>query len=398
MAAANQQRQQEEAVSDDFDYETWAPSMKTTLTEKGLWDVVENGVPPDPSKILELAVKIRPEELSKWRDLVVKDTKALQILQSSLTESVFRKTLSASSAKDVWDLLRKGNEQARIRRLEKQFEQVKKDEKESLDCYIDRVSEIADQLRVLKIEKSDYQICQKVFPSLLESYDGEESMLDELMNVHHMSAASLVQYFYENRYDFGSVNEEVLLELLTNLRLKPTSEKWCDVCYKIDHNQEDCSRMFQEQVVQVKVDFELATPVRLNEKTYDEDIWMVYGAATSHMTPYEKYFTTLDRSFKATVGLVDGRLLMVEGRGSVKIRMKGGKMKTIQNVIFVPGLNRNVFSLEKMISRGYRFKEVRKGEYIFCDRTEAEFGETMWESDDQVLAMRLKVVEGNLTS
>ncbi|XP_010514239.1 PREDICTED: uncharacterized protein LOC104790231 [Camelina sativa] len=97
----------QDAVSDDLNYETWAPIVKATLTEKGLWDVVENRIPPDPTKNPELAAKIQPEELSKWRDLAVKDMRALQILQSSLTDSVFKKTLSASSAKDVWDLLDK---------------------------------------------------------------------------------------------------------------------------------------------------------------------------------------------------------------------------------------------------------------------------------------------------
>lgn len=43
MAAAN-------IVSDDLNYEQWAPNVKTKLTENGVWDVVVNGVPPDPTK------------------------------------------------------------------------------------------------------------------------------------------------------------------------------------------------------------------------------------------------------------------------------------------------------------------------------------------------------------
>ncbi|VVA98928.1 unnamed protein product [Arabis nemorensis] len=94
----------------DLKYEVWSPMVKATLTEKGLWDIVENGVPPDPSKIPEVAATIEAEQLSKWRDLVRKDTKALQILQCSVPDSVFRTTLSASSAKDLWDMLKRGDE------------------------------------------------------------------------------------------------------------------------------------------------------------------------------------------------------------------------------------------------------------------------------------------------
>lgn len=108
------------SFSDDFDYETWALTTKATLTEQGLWDVVENGVPPDPSKIPELSATIKSQELSQWRDLVIKDMNALQVMQSSLTDSAFKKTLSASSSKDVWDMLKKSNEQARLSRLEEE--------------------------------------------------------------------------------------------------------------------------------------------------------------------------------------------------------------------------------------------------------------------------------------
>ncbi|BAB01443.1 unnamed protein product [Arabidopsis thaliana] len=379
MAAANKQH---DAFSDDFDYEIWSSVTKATLTEKELWDVVENGVPPDPSKIPELATKIQPEELSRWRDLAVKDMKALQILQSSsLTDSAFRKTLSASSAKDLWDSLEKGNnEQAKLRRLEKQFEEIKREENESLDSYIDRITEIVGKLRVLKVEKSEYEICKKVFASMSDSYGDIHSMMEELMNVHGMTSASLCQYFFLNGYDFESVNEEVFLRLLKNLRLKSKSKKWCDVCYKIDHNLEECNRRIQRYVI------------------IDENVWMVNWEVPNHMTPNEKYFTTLDRTFKADIGTDDGKVLMVGGRGDVKIKMKEGKKKTINNVIFVPELNRNLLSVPQMRERGCSFIVGARGELIVYDRTGQEFGETMRDERSRALFLRLEVIEGNLNS
>lgn len=104
--------------------------MKATLVETGLWDVVENGIPPDPSKIPELSAT---EQLSKWRALVIKVMKALQILLLGLPDSPIREFLSASSAKDVWDVLEKGNEQSKLHcRLDKQFE-----EKRSISTWIE---------------------------------------------------------------------------------------------------------------------------------------------------------------------------------------------------------------------------------------------------------------------
>ena len=193
MAAANKQQVD---VSDDLNYEIWARIAKTTLTEKGLWDVVENGVPPDPSKVPELAAKIQPEELSKWRDLAVKDMKALQNLQSSLTDSALRKTLYASSAKDVWDLLEKGNnEQAKLRRLEKQFEELSMDEAEQTNSYLDKVRKIAEQLRRLKNGKSDYEVVTKVLGSLSESHEDLATLLEEQVDLKKVSLKSLAEFF-----------------------------------------------------------------------------------------------------------------------------------------------------------------------------------------------------------
>ncbi|KAL1197399.1 hypothetical protein V5N11_011985 [Cardamine amara subsp. amara] len=141
----------QDIVSDYLNYELWAPIVKTELVEKELWDVVENGIPPNPSKIPELAAKIQAEDLSKWRDFVGKDTKALQILQSSLPDSVFRKTLETSSAKDLWDLLKEANEQAK---LEKKLEQLRMKEGERI---MSSSSSQSKELDLKKVMRSRYE-------------------------------------------------------------------------------------------------------------------------------------------------------------------------------------------------------------------------------------------------
>ncbi|CAL9221691.1 unnamed protein product, partial [Arabidopsis halleri] len=406
-------------VSDDLNYEIWAPIAKTTLTEKGLWDVVENGVPPNPSKIPELAASIQAEEFSKWRDLAVKDMKALQILQSSLTDSAFRKTLSATSAKDLWDSLEKGNnEQAKVRRLEKQFEELSMNEGEPIIPYLDRVIEIVEQLRRFQIAKSDYQVIEKVLATLSGSYDGVAPVLGDLIDLKNTSLKSFVELFYT----YDSITDESIHLMLKANRLRSMCEESCGLCNKNNHNQEDCSssipragkssgarqskpkkgkcfqcgerghkakdcnKKIQQPAVttdaqieivekaEIEVDYLLLAALNLNDFTYDENMWMIYGHATNHMTPHEKLFTFLDRTYKAKVGLVDGTVIMVEGRGDVKIKMKEGKQKTINNVIFVPGLNRNVLSVQQMKSRGCSFISGARGECIVHDRTGKEFG------------------------
>jgi len=261
MRAANPMTLQD-VVSDDLNYEIWAHIMKTSLVEKGLWYVVKYGIPPDLSKIRELATKIQAQDLSIYRDYVAKDSKALQILQSSLPDSVFRKTLEVTTAKDLWDLLKEADVQAK---LEKKL--------------------------------PEYQMLA--------------------IDVGHL--------------------------------------------------------------------------------TFDEDMWMVYTTTTNHLTPYVKYFTNLDRTYRAKIRSIIGSIIMSEGRGDVRIMTREGQ-KTIKNVLYVPGINRNVLSVPQMTRIGYRV--VIDAGNLKCtvkDRTGRLFAESLWDNK-RCFYMRLQVVEGNLLS
>lgn len=107
-------------------------------------------------------------------------------------------------------------------------------------------------------------------------------------------------------------------------------------------------------------------------------------------------FTSLDRRHKAMVGLADGNVMVVEGKGDVKIVMKEGKETMIENVLFVPQISRNVLSLSQMEFKGCSFREGGHGECIISDHVGAVFGDTVWDKKD--MALRMHVIKGNLTA
>ncbi|KAL0899505.1 hypothetical protein Bca101_083466 [Brassica carinata] len=400
MAAANT----EDGVSDDLNYETWAPTAKTTLVEKGLWDVVENGVPQDPTKDPELAATIKVADLAFWRNRVMRDIKALKIMQASLPDSAFRKTITSASAKELWDSLERGNEEAKLRRLENQFEELSMCEKESIVSYLARVSGIVEELRGLNNEKSDYEVVKKVLGSISGPYKEAAPVIEELMDLKKMNLDSLAEFF--RRYD--AMPDEYVYRMMKQ-EAESGGGKWCDVCKKEGHNREECYSIPKEgdwtiqpdfgieHEDEIAVDYVMLAKLELGAFTYDEDTWMIYGHATCNMTPHEKLFTSLDRTQKPKVGLVDGTVIVAEGRGDVKVMMKDGKKKTIRDVLFVPrGINRNVLSVPLMTSRGCSFKPGERGECIVRDKSGAVFGDTTW--DERGLSIRMQVIQANLST
>lgn len=99
------------------------------------------------------------------------------------------------------------------------------------------------------------------------------------------------------------------------------------------------------------------------------------------MTPYVKYFTNLDRTYRAKINFITGNYIMSEGMGDVRIMTKEGN-KTIKNVLFVPGIDRNVLSVPQMTRRGYRILiDAGNLKCTIKDQTGRLIAEPLWDDE-----------------
>ncbi|XP_018491947.1 uncharacterized protein LOC108862346 [Raphanus sativus] len=400
MAAANKQI----PVSDDLNYKQWAPNAKKKLVENGVWDVVANGVPFDPTKLPELAARITPKELAEWRDRAISDMKALKILQSSLPPSTYRNTFSVASAKDLWDLLKSGNEEPNRPKLAKEFEDLAMYDGESMDGYLERVLDIVERFPRYGNPKPDDEVITKLLTSLSWMYDDSIAMLEEIMSLPDMTLKDLIGLLEIYGDHPGEYMTQELKKYHKSLAKAKSEQMWCGLCKKYDHNQEDCyhsDTSGQCHVCGARGDCARGCTVQKNGKpehlmlavttgdfTYGDDVWMVYSTASDHMSPYLKVFATLDRTYKARVGLADGNVVMAEGKGDVKITMKGVR-KVIKNVLFVPKIDRNVLSISKLTSGGGSVV-IGGGECTVRDETGNVFAKTRLE--ERGIALRFKVI------
>ncbi|KAL1220338.1 hypothetical protein V5N11_027409 [Cardamine amara subsp. amara] len=64
-----------------------------------------------------------------------------------------------------------------------------------------------------------------------------------------------------------------------------------------------------------------------DDMKFDEDMWMICSSASNHMTSYYKYFTTLDRTYRARARFITGDIEMVQGMGDVSIMTKKGSRR-----------------------------------------------------------------------
>ena len=75
--------------------------------------------------------------------------------------------------------------------------------------------------------------------------------------------------------------------------------------------------------------------------------WFFDSRASKHMTHKKQWFVNFveDKSRTEIVMVADGRVYCVEGRGDVQIKLKNGKKCTFSNVLYIPGLNKNLLSI-----------------------------------------------------
>lgn len=128
--------------------------------------------------------------------------------------------------------------------------------------------------------------------------------------------------------------------------------------------------------------------VIMGDFVYDDGMWMVYLIVLDYMILYLKVFVMFDRMYKVCVGMVNGSVVMVEGKGDVKIMMKGVR-KVIKNVFFVSGINRNVLSISKLMLGG-GLVEIGGGECIIKDEIGKVFVKSRF--DERGIVLCLKVI------
>ncbi|KAI5342106.1 hypothetical protein L3X38_009981 [Prunus dulcis] len=87
-------------------YEFWSIRMKTILKSHGLWDLVEHGFKAsDPKKEKEIE-ETKVAEKSTMVELLMKDSRALGLIQSVVSDQLFPRIVNEETSKGAWDILK----------------------------------------------------------------------------------------------------------------------------------------------------------------------------------------------------------------------------------------------------------------------------------------------------
>ena len=86
----------------------------------------------------------------------------------------------------------------------------------------------------------------------------------------------------------------------------------------------------------------------------DHESWLIDLGASFDFTPHREWFYEYEKYDGGDVFLGDDRKARIFGRGKVKLKLQGGRIRTLPGVLHIPALARNLISVSKMDDAGVK--------------------------------------------
>ena len=86
----------------------------------------------------------------------------------------------------------------------------------------------------------------------------------------------------------------------------------------------------------------------------DHEAWLIDSGASFHFTPHREWFCEYEKYDGGDVFLGDDRKARIIVRGKVKLKLQGGRVRTLPGVLHIPALARNLISVSKLDDAGVK--------------------------------------------
>ena len=92
-----------------------------------------------------------------------------------------------------------------------------------------------------------------------------------------------------------------------------------------------------------------------SSKTHvDHEAWLIDSGVSFHFTPHREWFYEYEKYDGGDVFLGDDRKARIVGSGKVKLKLQGGRIRTLPGVLHIPPLARNLILVGKMDDVGVK--------------------------------------------
>lgn len=359
---------------DGKDFSLWKFQMKIFLLGQDLWDVVD-GTTAKPGE--------GGAEQLAW---IKKDRRAMMYLTQALAKNQLSYVVNCDTSNAIWERLMSIHEQKNktsIHMVQAQFYEYKMDSKDDVATHITKVESLARRLKDMGEAPTESAIITKILCSLPSCYRGLLSAWDSTpeneQTLANLTARLLKEQEVEKKMEKLSLSEERNEALVAQGKRASSNssnrrpqhqqkgnKKFAGECYhckKVGHREADCwakhpDKRKQKSAGAANVSEEDGPSALMADSDGGlSGIWVADSGASQHMSSQKNLFQDFAPITSGTypIRIANKSVMQCMGIGSLHLRSKVGKKWssiTLLNVLFVPELGRNLFSVSAASKNG----------------------------------------------
>eukprot|EP00253_Pinus_taeda_P008563 PITA_08563 len=223
---------------------------------------------------------------------------------------------------------------------------------DSVTEHLHAFNTVVSQLEYVDIKISDEDKCISLMCSLPDSWDS--------MVITIGSNATTLQF------------DEIVSSLLTEEMRRKNMESQngdalsvvCWKCKKEGHYKRDCKSKAPNKgkgsddapSIEAKTTSDGGGDVYLaSSRTHvNHEAWLIDSGASFHFTPHREWFCEYERHDGGDAFLGDDRKARIIGHGKVKLKLQGGRVRTLPGVLHILALAKNLISVSKLDDVGVK--------------------------------------------
>lgn len=350
---------------DGSNYSMWKFGITFLLQAKELTGFVL-GTEDEPDK---------ETKLNDWKTWMKKSSQAAVILLSSVEKKLHPNLINCSTPQEIWDKIKVLYGDTSVDAKQSAWEQFyafKMTDSQSIALQIEKLESICKKLEDAGEKPSDTAVVSKLLSSLPPKFSVFRMAWDCTPEAERKKVNLIARLIREDKRLSG--NEENVTELAfqvqkTSLETRSTKEQRkrniqdlkkrtkCAICKEKGHWARECPKKKNGSEAAAYVSDVIAS----FSSTCDEDseVWIADSGASMHMTYNNEYFVYLEAPAEEyLVKVADDKILKASGKGTIKIQENiHGRLqeRELRNVLFVPDLKRNLFSIGTISNNGFSF-------------------------------------------
>ena len=370
----------------DKNYNSWKFFMKMVLIERGLWEIVD-GVKPTVEK-----------EVRAWEEKAKKAyaSIALNIEHGQL---VHIRSVDEKDPKAAWDRLQQVHQSkgtANKLLLLKSLLELKMNEGDSMQDFLNSFSDIVDQLMSIDFKLEDDFLCLLLLTRLPDSYQPLAMALESKLEDNELTLstihARLLAEEARRKNQQSSPAADSALNLSDSMRRdksralssapkstqSPTSVRRCNYCKRRGHLEAECYKKAyderdgaKDKANQVEDEDEKANfgfslkaseDIGTIETTHSiissSDQLFLDSGSSQHLVAHRHWLHDYEPITPIRIFLADNRHIEAVGRGTIKARCRTTRSKphliSIKDAYYVPKITNNLVSVRKLTENGHR--------------------------------------------